>query len=330
MNNLKTLGLCSVLALGATASTAQADAEVTIRIAAGAASAGNVCKGYLDVWGEKIKAASDGRIDYELYCDGTLAKMGDAVNRVEQGVADMAWDVPAAYGGRFAGLNVIGVPGLYEDPEIAGAALWNTFESGALGPSSEVKVMWIQSVNNNSYFMTKALDDYTDFDGAKIGMGSQMRAKVIETMGGVPIAIKVPEYYQAMSKGTVQGLMTTAGAIFDFGIEALLTEVYEGNFGGGLTFVVMNNDFYNDMPDDLRQIIDEHSGLDMTKWASAYLRDREHTEMAALPGVNIRPATPDELQAFEPAFAAARDVYLASDSANAGYLAAFEAELAKN
>ncbi len=328
MNIIQKITAGAAIAVAASSSFALAEAEVTIRMAAGASSKGNVCKGYLDVWGEKIKAASNGRIDYELHCDGTLAKMGDAVNRVEQGVADMAWDVPAAYGARFAGFNVIGVPGLYEDPEVAGAALWSAFDAGKLGESKEVKVLWIQAVNNNSFFMTKPLDNYTDFDSAKIGMGSQIRAKVIETMGGVPVALKVPEYYQGMSKGAVQGLMTTAGAIYDFGIQELLTEVFEGAFGGGLTFVVMNNDFYNGPPDDLKKVIDDNSGLEMTKWASAYLRDREHKELGELEGVNIRKATKAEMDAFKPAFAAAREVYLGSSEANAGYLAAMEAELA--
>ncbi|SLN22628.1 Bacterial extracellular solute-binding protein, family 7 [Aquimixticola soesokkakensis] len=327
MTFTKYIGLAGMMVLGASAAHA-ADPEVTIRIAAGASSNGNVCKGYLDVWGEKVKAASDGRIDYELYCDGTLAKMGDAVNRVEQGVADMAWDVPAAYGARFAGFNVIGVPGLYHDPEVAGAALWQTYAEGTLGGSDEVKVMWVQVVNNNSFFMANPMADYANFDGAKIGMGSQMRAKVIETMGGVPVAIKVPEYYQSLSKGAIDGIMSTAGAIFDFGMESLLSEVYEGEFGGGLTFVVMNQDFYTSLPDDLREIIDENSGLEMTKWASAYLRDREHDEMSALPNVKIIQASDSDMVAFEPAFAAARDVYLDSDPANAGYLAALETALA--
>jgi len=328
MNILKNIGLGAALALVASTGLAQAEAEVTIRIAAGASSNGNVCKGYLDAWGEKIKAASDGRIDYELFCDGTLAKMGDAVNRVEQGVADMAWDVPASYGARFAGFNVIGVPGLYSDPEVAGAALWQTYQDGNLGIGDEVKVMWVQVVNNNSFFMARPLDDYTNFDGAKIGMGSQMRAKVIETMGGVPVAIKVPEYYQSLSKGAIDGIMSTAGAIFDFGMESLLTEVYEGDFGGGLTFVVMNQDFYAGLPDDLRAIIDENSGMEMSKWASAYLRDREHSEMATLPSVSVLTATEADMAAFQPAFDAAREVYLGSDPANADYLAALETSLA--
>jgi len=320
------LALCAALIVIPTAQAA--GAEVTLRIASGTASNGNICNGHLDVWGEQIKAASQGRIDYELYCDGTLAKMGDAVNRVEQGVADVAWDVPGFYGARFAGLNVIGVPGLYSDPEPASGALWNAYTSGALGSYPEVKILWMQVANNYSFFMHKPLADYIDLDGTKIGMGSQIRAAEIDTLGGVPIALKVPEFYQGLSKGAVDGLMTTPGAVFDFGIESLISEVYTAPFGGGFTFVVMNNDTYAALPDDLKAVIDDHSGFETSKQAAAYLRDEEAREIASLAGVTTRKAGEAELAALQPALEAGRAVYLKGAPENANYLAAIEAALA--
>ncbi|WP_159453198.1 TRAP transporter substrate-binding protein DctP, partial [Aquimixticola soesokkakensis] len=276
---------------------AAAEAEVTLRIASGTASNGNICNGHLDLWGETIKAASNGRIDYELYCDGTLAKMGDAVNRVEQGVADVAWDVPGFYGARFAGLNVIGLPGLYLDPEPASGAVWQAYQSGALGDYPQVKILWMQVASNYSFFMRDPVADYTALAGAKIGMGSQIRAAQIDRLGGVPIALKVPEFYQSLSKGAVDGLMTTPGAVFDFGIESLVREIYNAPFGGGLTFVVMNTDSYAALPDDLKAVIDAHSGFEASKAAAAYLRDEEARAVARLEGVTIRDATPEDLVA---------------------------------
>ena len=312
-----------------TAGLASAEAEFTMRIAAGASSRGNVCNNYLDSWAEEVKEKSDGRIDYKMYCDGTLAKMGDAVNRVEQGIADVAWDVPAAYGARFAGLNVIGVPGLYNDPEPAAGAIWRAYESGALGQIDSVKLLWIQVVHNNSFFLRKPLPSYTNLNSAKIGMGSQIRARVVEGLNGVPIALKVPEYYQAMSKGSVDGLMTTAGAIFDFGIQEQMKEVFHAPLGGGLTFTIMSNKFYDSLPDDLKAVIDETTGYDRSKWAAAYLRDNENEQLASLAGVNVIEASETDIAALAPGLEAGRDAYLASDAANAGYLEAMTKALAE-
>ncbi|WP_370223641.1 TRAP transporter substrate-binding protein DctP [Pararhodobacter marinus] len=285
-------GLGAVLVLTSTLGAAQAEAEFTMRIAAGASSNGNVCNNYLDAWGDRVREASGGRIEYELTCDGALVGMGNGVDRVAQGVADVAWDAPGTYGARFAGLNVIGVPGLYTDPEAASGALWNAYASGALGGEiTDVRVLWFQAVPNNSFFMLEPREDFSNLGGLQIGMGSQIRAAVVEAMGGVPVALRVPEYYQSMQRGAVQGLMTTPGAVFDFSIDELVHQVYEAPFGGGLTFTVMSNDFYNSLPADLQAVIDGLSGHDQSRWASAYLRDDEAEKLAALEGVEIRHAT---------------------------------------
>lgn len=327
MNKFKTLGFASAVALIAGGIAANA-ADFTMRLAAGASSSGNVCNNYLDVWAEEVKEKSGGRIDYTLTCDGKLAKMGDAVNKVSQGVADAAWAIPGFYGARFANFNAIGVPGLYTDPEPASGALWNAYASGELGSVDDVKVLWVQVVNNNSFFMGEPLADYTNLDGAKMGMGSQIRARVLEAIGGVPVALKVPEYYQGLQKGAVDGIMTTAGAIFDFGIQELVKEVYHAPFGGGLTFVVMNNDFYNSLPADLQAVIDETTGYERSKWAAAYLRDNEHDQLAGLEGVSIRTATDAEVAKLSAGISVGREAFLAAAPENPGYVAAIEKALA--
>jgi TRAP-type C4-dicarboxylate transport system substrate-binding protein len=161
-----------------------------------------------------------------------------------------------------------------------------------------------------------------------MGMGSQIRAKVLEAMGGVPVALKVFEYHQGMTKGAVDGLMTTAGAIFDFGVQELLQEVYEAPFGGGLTFTVMSNEFYNSLPDDLKAVIDETTGYERSKWAAAYLRDNEAEALASLKGVNIRKATAAELDVLAGPINVGREAFLASSPDNPGYVAAIEKALA--
>ncbi|WP_159453186.1 hypothetical protein, partial [Aquimixticola soesokkakensis] len=73
---------------------------------------------------------------------------------------------------------------------------------------------------------------------------------------------------------------------------------------------------------------DAHSGFEASKAAAAYLRDEEARAVARLEGVTIRDATPEDLVALEPAFAAGRAVYVNSAPENAAYLSAIEAALA--
>jgi|GEM_PF-2602102 len=303
-------------------------AEFTMRIGTGAASNGNICDGYIDVWAENIKEESGGRIDYELYCDGTLVKFGDGVNRVAAGIADVTWDHPAAYGARYAGINAIGVPGLYNDPVVAAGALWNAYETGALGRDDSVRILNFQPPENNALWTRAPIEDPTDLNGMKFGMGSQMRAIVLDNMGAVPISLRVFEYYQGVSKGAVEGLMTTAGAIFDFKIEELMSDVYLGPFGGGTSFVVMSNQFYDSLPDDLKQVIDNNSGYQGSRDAAAYLQKSERG-LVAETSITVHELSDEQMASWKPALQAAREYFLSQSDENKAYLETLEAAIAE-
>ncbi len=321
--------VAATLALGLMSGAAFAQ-EFTLKIAAASPSNGNVCSGMLDRWGDKVKEESGGRIDYKLFCDGTLTKFGDAVDRVAAGVADLAWEAPAAYGDRFAGINVVGVPGMYTDMEGASGALWNAYDSGKLGTIDEVKVIWFQAAANNTFWLKKKPASHENVEGLKIGLGSKIRSSVVDASGGVPLFLKVPEYYQSVAKGTADGLMTTGGAVEAYSINEVTNYYMHGPFGGGTIFFVMNKDVYNSMPADLQKVIDNNTGYEWSRWTSKYLHDIEENAMQEFlkrEGTARYQLTPEEVESWKPAFEKATANYLADTPGGDGYLAAFKEQL---
>nr|WP_172690443.1 TRAP transporter substrate-binding protein DctP [Agrobacterium deltaense]ASK48468.1 hypothetical protein [Agrobacterium deltaense] len=330
MKFLKILS-ASILAAGL-CTGALAEEPVTLRIAVDSPTRGNVCTGYVDVWAAKIEAESKGRIKTELVCDGLLGKVGDSINRVAAGVADVAWDLPLSYGARFAPLGVVGVPGLYDDPEIAAGALWNLYASGKirLDVGSGIKLLWVQGVPNTAYYLVKAPSSLTSLSGLKIAMGSKQRAMTISAMGGTPIQLTPPEYYQAISKGAADGVQSTTGAVGSYKLEELLHHYVYGPFGGGFTIMVMNQAKYDSLPADLKKVIDDNSGYTMSRWSAAFLRDWEDnylkTNMLSKPGNKQVFLTPEQLKAWQPAFEAVAKSWAESVPDGANIIQAFKAE----
>lgn len=303
--------------------------EYTMRIASGSNSAGFACTDFLTGWAEKIKAESGGRIDYQLYCDGTLGKMGDTVSRVQDGVAEAGWDVPLSYGGRFAAFGVVGLPGLFDDPSLAAGALWKALEAGQLPPVEGVKLAMLQVTGNIGLWTTEPVADLSALQGLKVAMGSKERAIILEQMGGVPLNLRVPEYYQALSKGSADGLFTTDSAIFDFSMTEVAKHSYRAPFGGGIIGVFINQQWYDGLPDDLKQVIDANTGYLASRWAADLLWQEEQRllQEAQAAGVEIRALTDAELAAWQPAFAAATQNWVDALPDGAKYLDAFKAAL---
>ncbi|MCO6188416.1 TRAP transporter substrate-binding protein DctP [Rhizobium sp. L1K21] len=307
-------------------------AEYTMRIASGANSAGFTCKEFLAGWGEKIKAASGGRIDYELYCDGKLGKMGDTVNRVEYGLAEVGWDIPLAYGQRFAPLGVVGVPGLYKDPAKAAGALWKLYESGVIPEDSAVRIALLQTFGNTSLWTKDKVEDLTTLDGLKIAMGSRERAITLQSMGAAPVNLRVPEYYQAVAKGVADGIFSTDTSVFDFSMTELLKYNYRASFGGGVVGLFMNKNWYSSLPDELKKVIDENSGYEGSKWASNLLAESEKVLLKNAEtdhGVTVHKLTPEEIDAWQPAFEKTKEAWVGAIPNGEAYLSGFKAGLAE-
>ena len=322
-----------VIAIGC-AGTALAQDTVVLTFAADSPTRGNVCTGYMDVWAARVEKESNGRLKIDMKCDGVLGKVGDSVDRVAAGVADIAWDLPFAYGARFAGLGVVGVPGLYDDPEIAAGALWNLYEKGESGTEfgNGVKLLWVQAVPNTAYYLESKPDSVTSLAGQKIAMGSKQRAVMVQTMGGTPIQLAPPEYYQAMQKGAATGAQSTVGAIAAYKLQELLHYYIYGPFGGGFTFIVMNQAKYDALPDDLKKVIDDNSGYEMSRQSAVFLRDYEakfmDEEMLTVPGNEQVFLTPEQTETWKPAFDAAAASWVEGVPDGQKVLEAFKAELA--
>jgi TRAP-type transport system periplasmic protein len=325
----KYLFATSMLLAAATASAKAQD--YTMRIAVGASSKDFVCTDWFPAWGEKIKAESKGRINYQLFCDGTLGKMGDTVTRVEQGVGEVGWDIPLVYGQRFASFGLIGLPNLYDQPSAAAGAMWNTFQSGGIPPIKGLKLIAVQAFDNVSLWTTKEVPDISKLNGMKIGMGSKERSVMLQTMGGIPLALRVPEYYQSLAKGVADGVLTTDTTIFDFKMTELEKHNYRARFGGGVAIVVMNQQWYDALPDDLKKVIDQNSGLEasrtmsegISKIARSALKTAEDKKAVA-----VHKLTDAELKAWLPAFNAATKSWTDAQPDGEKYLEAFKKELA--
>ena len=318
MKNMHTLIAASLVCV-TMGGGAWAQEPYVIKFSADSSSAGDVCQNIIPEWSNAVETASEGRIKVETFCDGTMSKMGDTVDRVASGVAQAGWDLAFAYGARFGVLNVIGLPGLYEDPELASGALWNYYnaDTGGLKSTLEsqgVKMIWLQAVPNVSFFFTDKLDDNTNLNGRKIAAGNPTRAFMVTEHGGVPIRLGVPDYYNGLSRGVVDATMTTVGAIASYKIDEITDYYLFGSFGGGYTIGVMSLDFYNGLPDDLKKVIDDASGYDFSRWTGKHIFDFEtaymRDEMLTKPGREQHFLTEEELKSWQPTFEAARNAWI--------------------
>ncbi|MBL1421438.1 MAG: TRAP transporter substrate-binding protein DctP [Alphaproteobacteria bacterium] len=316
--SLKRFKFYTAVLLGFTfLSTGSANAQepIVLTFAAGSPSSSNVCTGQLKKWADGVEASSKGQITVKIVCDGILADNREIVDRIEQGVVDAGWVIPALFGAQFSTLAITGLPGVFDDAEDAGGALFRAHEEGLLdGQLDNYKVLWIQGIGNNSIFSTNPIKSVTKLDGLKLAVEARGRAVMISAMGGTPVALNIPEYYPSLQRGLVDGVMTSVAAIQAFKMDEVLRHTIIGPFGGGTTIALMNKEVYEGLPADLQRAIDENSGYEMSRWTSAFLRDIEvnyfKDVMMAHSGASKVTLTDEQKAAWNTGFQATIDNWL--------------------
>lgn len=271
--------MASAIALGvsATASFAQ---DVTLRMHQFLPAQANVPVQVLDVWADKVEADSNGRIKVERYAAMALGGTPpELMDQAIDGVADIVWTVVGYTPGRFPSTEVFELPFMVEDARAASYAYWKMFESHMKDTEFQDVHILGTWVHGPGMFHTNApVAHPSDLQGMKIRGGSRLVNQLLELVGATPVGMPVPAVSEALSKGVLDGTTIPWEVTSSLKVPELVhnhTE-FEGPALYNLTFVLaMNNDAYNGLPDDLKAVIDQNSGLDFSIFAGGTQADAD-------------------------------------------------------
>ncbi|SPF78040.1 TRAP transporter substrate-binding protein [Pseudoprimorskyibacter insulae] len=266
--------LATVMATGAMA------ADVTLRLHQFLPPQANVPVQVLDVWADKIEAASNDRIEIQRFpsmqLGGTPPQLMD---QAIDGVADIVWTVVGYTPGRFPSTEVFELPFMVEDARAASYAYWKMFEAHM--KDTEFKDVHILGtwVHGPGMFHTKdPVETPADLDGMKIRGGSRLVNQLLELVGATPVGMPVPAVSEGLSKGVIDGTTIPWEVTTALKVPELVenhTE-FEGPALYNLTFVLaMNKAKYDSLPDDLKAIVDANSGLEFSVFAGGTQSDAD-------------------------------------------------------
>ncbi|WP_299876434.1 TRAP transporter substrate-binding protein [uncultured Sulfitobacter sp.] len=312
------LGLAgATVAAALTATTAMAQ-DVTLRMHQFLPPQANVPKLVLDVWADNVEKDSEGRIKVERYPSMQLGgKPPELMDQAIDGVADIVWTVVGYTPGRFPRTEVFELPFLVTDAKAASAAYWQMFETHMKDTEfKDVHILgtWVHGpglIHANKEIRTPA-----DMTGMKLRGGSRLASKLIEQLGGTPVGMPVPAIPEGLSKGVIDGATIPWEVTKALKVPELVTNHTEftGNMLYTLTFVLaMNKDRYEGLPDDLKKVIDDNSGLEFSVFAGGTMEasDGPSRKLAVDAGNNIVALNAEETQVWIDAAAPIYDQWLA-------------------
>lgn len=264
------------LALLATGATAE---PVTLKLHQFLPAQANVPKLILDVWADKVEAASEGEITIERYPSMQLGGTPpELMDQAIDGVADIVWTVVGYTPGRFPSTEVFELPFMVSDARAASCAYWTMFEDDMQDEFKDVHIIGTWVHGPGMFHTNEEVEVPEDLEGMKIRGGSRLVNQLLELTGATPVGMPVPAVTEALSKGVIDGTTIPWEVTASLKVPELVenhTE-FEGPALYNLTFVLaMNKDKYASLNDAQRSALDAHSGLQFSVFAGGIQSDAD-------------------------------------------------------
>src|SRR5690606_6009956 len=264
---------------------------------------------------EKLEAESDGRLTVELYPNGQLyGSDREAIEAVQLGNVEMTIPAVAAMASFNEKFQVLDLPFLFNNNEAAYRAL-----DGELGQelmadleSNGLKGLvfgenGFRHVSNNEGPIEKP----EDMEGLKMRtLESPLHTDTFNAFGANASPFAFGELYTALQQGTYDAMDCPISLYYTnkfYEVQDYLTltgHVYAA------TSLLMNDDFYNSLPEDLQELLMEASEEFRDQQRElAQQQDTEFMEQLEAEGMQINDLTDEQRDAFREAAAPVYEKY---------------------
>ncbi|MEL7470551.1 MAG: TRAP transporter substrate-binding protein [Pseudomonadota bacterium] len=291
MTKFTTAAAAAALAIGIAGVATAAD--VTLRVQHFISNKGAIPAHFILPWAEKVEKDSGGRIDVEVYPRMQLGGKPPALyDQARDGVVDITWAIPAYTPGRFPGTETLELPFIGSNSaEKTSMAAWEFFEKYL---KDEFKDTHILAVHVHGpgimHFRGEPVDTLAGMSGKKMRTPSRLGGKMLEAAGAVPVGMPVPAFPEALSKGVVDGGVIPWEIVVPLKVHELAEShvVMGGDNPWYNTFFIyaMNKDSYNNLPDDLKTVIDDNSGMMASAWAGRAMEQGDAPSLDIVKGTD--------------------------------------------
>ncbi len=234
----------------------------------------SICGQYVEAWGKKVTEASNGRITFTFFHGGSLGSAGESVEMVENGQADMCWSSQGIYTGRFPISEGIMLPlNGVNNARMGSAVIMDMLkESPEMQKEYEAfKVIQVSACTYAPFSTTnKKVETAADFNGLRIRVASKTVGMFMTSLGVSPMTVATPETYESLEKNVIDGCTNDWHNIAAFKLTDVLKYMMDYPINTSPLMIIMNKDSYNELPDDLKAIIDQYSGDYASEMAGIY------------------------------------------------------------
>lgn len=239
------------------------------------------CQAGMD-WAKAINEKSGGMIDITVFPGGTLTPAPQTYDSVVKGIADIGMSCFAYTRGRFPVMEAADLPLGYPNGMTASRVVNEFYAATHPEELADVKVLYLHAHGPGLLHTVKPVTTLDELKGMKI-RSTGLSAKIVDALGGVPVAMSQGDTYESLKKGVVEGTFGPMEVLKGWRQGEVIKSTTECTSIGYTTtmYVVMNLEKWNSLPPEMQKIFEDTSREWIDKhgraWDEADAAGREYT-----------------------------------------------------
>ena len=233
---------------------------------------GHIQSKLAESWCKEVEMRTNGQVVVEYFPGQTLTKARQVYDGVVEGISDVGFSVLAYTRGRFPVTAAVDLPLGYTSGTVATKVINAVYKKFMPKEFMDTQVMYLHAHGPGLiHTKSKPVRKMEDMKGLKF-RGHGTSALVVKALGGTPVSKPMPETYQMLQKGVVDGAVYPFEANKGWKLGEV-TRYCTADFTAAYTtsfFVVMNKDKWNSISAANQKIIEQINMEWIDKHAEAW------------------------------------------------------------
>ncbi len=232
---------------------------------------------FLQPWADEVERKSGGRVKIQVFPAMQLGgRPSDLYGQARDGVVDIIWTIPGYSPGRFPLTEVFELPFLAGNAMAASQALTEFHQKWMMDEYEDTHPLVFHSTApTHIHTVGKQIRVLEDFEGTKIRTPSRIGAETLSALGAVPVGMPVPAVYEALSRGVVEGTAIPWTIMRPFRLHEVTNYHTEVALSRVLFVMTMNKRRYEELPPDVKAVIDDSTGIALAERLGQIWHDDE-------------------------------------------------------
>ena len=211
-------------------------------------------------WAKEIEKRTQGQVKITILAGGSLTPADQVYDGVLKGISDLGMSCFAYTRGRFPVMEVLDLPIGYPNGRVATAVANEYFRIFNPQELKGVKVLYLHAHGPGLLHTNRPVATLDQLKGMKI-RSTGLSAKVVSSLGAVPVAMPQGSTYESLQKGVVEGTFGPIEVLKGWKQAEVIKSTTDCPEIGYTTamFVVMNLKKWNALPKHIQKVFEEVS-----------------------------------------------------------------------